>query len=120
MIVVFPDHTHLLVVPCDSTTCQLLHTYHIFVAEAVDTDKEVRTVYCDINKAFDQVWHKGLLQKLRGIRCSEIILAWFSSYLSGRKKQIVSNGKFSKWVEVLAGVPHVWNQKELNSCYFSY
>ena len=33
------------------------------------------------------------------------VLAWFSSYLSGRKQQVVFNGKFSEWVEVLAGVP---------------
>ena len=91
-------------VPGDSTTCQLLHTYHMF-CEAVDNGKEVRTVFCDISKAFDQVWHKGLLHKLRGIGCSEKVLAWFSSYLSGRKQRVVFNDKFSKWVEVLAGVP---------------
>ena len=33
------------------------------------------------------------------------VLAWFSSYLSGRKQRAVFNGKFSEWVEVLAGVP---------------
>ena len=26
-------------------------------------------------------------------------------YLSGRRQRVVFNGKFSKWVEVLAGVP---------------
>ena len=33
------------------------------------------------------------------------VLAWFSSYLSGRKQRVVFNGKFSDWVGVLAGVP---------------
>ena len=47
----------------DSTTCQLLHTYHM-ICEAVDNGKEVLTVFCIISKAFDQVWHKGLLHKL--------------------------------------------------------
>ena len=27
--------------------------------EAVDNGKEVRTVFCDISKAFDRVWHKS-------------------------------------------------------------
>ena len=76
-------------VPGDSTTCKLLHTYHMF-GEAVDNSKEVRTVFCDISKAFDQVWHKGLLHKLRGIGCSGNVLAWFS----GRKQRVVINGKF--------------------------
>ena len=60
----------------DSTTYQLLHAYHQF-CEAVDNGKEVRSVFCDISKAFDRVWHKGLLHKLRGIGCSEKILLWF-------------------------------------------
>ena len=54
----------------DSTNYQLLHTYHQF-CEAVDDGKEVRAVFCDISKAIDRVWHKGLLHKLRGIGCSE-------------------------------------------------
>ena len=46
----------------DSTTYQLLHTYHTF-CETVDKGKEVRAVFCDISKAFDRVWHKGLLHE---------------------------------------------------------
>ena len=42
----------------DSTTYQLLHTFHQFY-EAVDNGKEVRAVLCDISKAFDRVWPKG-------------------------------------------------------------
>ena len=41
-------------IPGDSTTFQLLHTYHMF-CEAVDNGKEVRVVFCDISKAFDRV-----------------------------------------------------------------
>ena len=69
----------------DSTTFQLLHTYHMF-CEAVDKDKEVRAVFCDISKAFDRVWHKGLLHKLHGIGCSGKVMSCFSSYLSGRRQ----------------------------------
>ena len=72
---------------------------------AVDNGKEVRTVFGDISKAFDRVWHKGLRHKIRGIGCSVNVLAWFSSYLSERKQRVVFNGKFSEWDEVLAGVP---------------
>ena len=47
-------------VPGDSITFQLLHIYHAFL-EAVDAGKEVRVVFCGISKAFDRVWHRGLL-----------------------------------------------------------
>ena len=88
----------------DSTTYQLLHTYHT-LCEAVDNGKEVRAVFCDISKAFDRVWHKGLLHKLRGIGCSEQVLKWFTSYLSGRRQPVVLNGQTSDWAPVEAGVP---------------
>ena len=65
----------------------------------------MRAVFCDISKAFDRVWHKGLLHKLQGIGCSEKILLWFSSYLSDRRQRVVLNGIFSDWMAVFAGVP---------------
>ena len=56
----------------DSTTKQLLDTYHAF-CNAVDCGKVVRAVFCDISKAFDRVWHRGLIHKLARIGCSERI-----------------------------------------------
>ena len=88
----------------DSTTYQLLHTYHTFI-EAVDSGKEVRVVFCDISKAFDRVWHKGLLHKLSHIGISGDLLQWFKSYLSDRRQRVVLNGVTSDWASVLAGVP---------------
>ena len=88
----------------DSTTFQLLHTYHTF-CNAVDSGKEVRAVFCDISKAFDRVWHRGLIHKLSGIGCSENVTKWFSSYLTGRKQRAVLNGQASDWTPVQAGVP---------------
>ena len=88
----------------DSSTNQLLHTYHT-ICEAVDKGKEVRAVFCDISKAFDRVWHKGLLFKLRTIGCSDSIVYWFLSYLSNRRQHVVLNGQASDWASVLAGVP---------------
>lgn len=88
----------------DSTTYQLIHTYHTF-CEAIDRGKEVRVIFCDISKAFDRVWHKGLLHKLSSIGCSDRIIKWFSSYLSNRKQRVVINGQSSEWAYIYAGVP---------------
>ena len=57
----------------DSTTNQLLQIYHTFW-KADNSGKEVRAVFCDISKAFDRVWHTGLLHKLSGIGCSDEII----------------------------------------------
>lgn len=91
-------------IPNDSTTYQLLHTYHTF-CEAVDSGKEVRAVFCDVSKAFDRVWHRGLLYKLSCFGFSDLILNWFSSYLSGRRQRVILSGSVSEWMLVNAGVP---------------
>ena len=84
----------------DSTTNQLLHTF----CKAVDSGKEVKEEFCDISKALDRVWHRGLLHKLAGIGCSDKITSWFSSYLSGRKQLVFLSGQVSEWMYFIAGV----------------
>ena len=91
-------------VPGDSTSYQLLHTYHTF-CEAVDSGKEVRAVFCDISKAFDRVWHRGLLYKLTRIGSSDEVVKWSTSYLSDRRQCVVLDGASSEWASVFAGVP---------------
>ncbi|MES9881747.1 MAG: reverse transcriptase family protein [Sedimenticola sp.] len=91
-------------IPGDSTTNQLLSIYHTF-CEAVDEGKEVRVVFFDISKAFDRVWHKGLIHKLRNIGINGTVLSWLENYLSDRQQRVVINGQSSDWKNVTAGVP---------------
>ena len=91
-------------IPGDSTVNQLAYLYHMFT-EALDAGKEVRTVFCDISKAFDRVWHEGLIYKLKAAGVSGDVLRWFQSYLSGRRQRVVLPGSFSEWVYIKAGVP---------------
>ena len=51
-------------IPGDSAVSQLTFLYNTF-CHALDDGKEIRIVFCDIKKAFDRVWHAGLLHKLR-------------------------------------------------------
>ena len=91
-------------IPGDSTVNQLAYLYHIFT-EALGTGKKVRTVFCDISKAFDRVWHEGLIYKLKAAGVSGDVLRWFQSYLSGRRQRVALPGSFSEWVYIKAGVP---------------
>ena len=51
-------------VPGDSTANQLVDIYNTF-PKTLDDGLEVKAVFCDISIAFDRVWHKGLLLKLK-------------------------------------------------------
>ena len=42
----------------------------------------MRVVFCDISKAFDRVWHKGLIAKLKHYGISDGLLGWFKCYLN--------------------------------------
>ena len=90
--------------PGDSTTNQLSYLYHVF-AKALDTKKDVRVVFCDISKAFDRVWHQGLLFKLSSMGVGGGLLAFLKDYLSDRQQRVVIEGQASEKGCINAGVP---------------
>ena len=65
------------------------------IARAFNRSGATRAVALDISKAFERVWHAGLLQ----------IFGLFSSLLSNRRLQVVRDGKSSQEYPVNAGVP---------------
>ena len=91
-------------IPGDSTVNQLVDIYNTF-CQALDDGKEVCAIFCDISKAFDRVWHKGLLFKLHSIGISGSLFQWFTDYLYNRKQRVVIPVVTSSWSSVEAGVP---------------
>ena len=91
-------------IPGDSTVNQLVDIYNTF-CKALDEEKEVRAIFCDVSKEFDRVWHKGLLYKLQTIGISGLLLAWFNDYLDNRRQRVVLPGAVSDWTSLKAGVP---------------
>jgi hypothetical protein len=67
------------------TTCQLLHIVNN-IYTSIDTGDGVCVVFHDVSKAFDRVWHEGLLHKLKHICVSGALFRWFESYLTDRKR----------------------------------
>ena len=92
--------------PGDSGTNQLISLIHD-IHKAFDDKKclEVRSIYLDMSKAFDKVWHEGLLHKLKQNGIDGKLLAFFKNYLSDRKQRVVLNGQASQWAPILSGVP---------------
>ena len=65
----------------------------------------MRAIFCDISKAFDRVWHKGLLYKLQTVGITGHLLQWFTDYFNNRKQRLVLPGVFSDWTDLKASVP---------------
>jgi len=90
--------------PGRSSVTQLVEIYHKF-CKAVDSGREIRAVFLDISKAFDRVWHHGLVHKLYMSGIDGDLLSWFKDYLTGRSQRVVINGQHSSWTTITAGVP---------------
>ena len=92
--------------PGDSTVNQLISITHtIFKAFDCNPPLDVRSVYLDISKAFDRVWHDGLIYKLKRCGVSGGLLSLIQSFLKDRKQRTVLNGQNSDWGDISAGVP---------------
>ena len=92
--------------PGDSTTNQLIYLVNE-IHEAFENPKslEGRAVFLDISKAFDKVWHDGLIFKLKQNGISGNLLNRFENYLHNRKQRMVLNGSFSDYSIIESGVP---------------
>ena len=88
-----------------ATTVNQLTFLYDTSCHALDSGKEIRIVFCDISKAFDRVWHSGLIQKLKAAGVTGNFLQRFTSYLENRKQRVVLPGVKSIWNYIKAGVP---------------
>ena len=71
----------------------------------MDDGKEVRVVFLDVSKAFDRVWHTGLLFKLQKLGVQDPLLSWIKNYLCDRQQRVVIEGQSSEWKPINSGVP---------------
>ena len=91
-------------IPGDSTVNQLLNIYND-LCSSFDSSVTTQSIYCDISKAFDRVWHKGLLLKLKANGIRGKLHNWFTNYLSSRTQAVVIKGDISNFKRISAGVP---------------
>ena len=88
----------------DSAINRLLYITHT-IYKGLDEGKDTCIVFLDISKAFDRVWHEGLIFKLKRIGVGGNLLEWIKSYLSNRRQRVVIGGATSEWKYLEAGVP---------------
>ena len=90
----------------DSCINQLISiTHNIYKSLDANPSLEVRGVFLDISKAFDKVWHEGLIFKLKANGVEGKLLNLIKDFLNERYQRVVLNGQHSEWEKVKAGVP---------------
>ena len=77
--------------PGHSTVHHLIEAFHQ-TCLALENYETTCQVFCDISKAFDRVWHRGLLLKLENYGIKSNLLMWFKNYLSDRNQKVTING----------------------------
>ena len=89
---------------CQSTA-DFLTVVSDSIARAFNWSGANQAVTLNISKAFDGVWHAGLLHKLKSYGISGQILGLISSFLNNRRLRVVLDGKSLQEYPVNAGVP---------------
>ena len=75
------------------------------VLSALDEGKYACGIFVDLQKAFDTVNHKILLDKLSHYGICGNMNEWFKSYLQGKNQIVSINGVESELRELIHGVP---------------
>ena len=65
---------------------------------------DARGVLLDLSKAFDRLWHDGLMYKLKTLGICGNYYGLIHSFLGDTHQRVALNGQSSKWSHIKAGV----------------
>ena len=88
--------------------CSTIHPLTIITSNIQTTKLEGQysaAIFIDINKAFDSVWHWGLLYKLAYLNCPKYLVYMIKMYLKERTLQIKIDTSYSKTFKMQQGLP---------------
>ena len=92
--------------PGDLCISQLLCIVHeINLSFDCDPTIDVSGIFLYISKAFDKIWHEGILFKLKPIRVNGKMLTLLTNNLHERYQRVVLYEETSLWELVKSGVP---------------
>ena len=90
--------------PSGSCINQLLSITH-YIYSSFDDGFEFKSIFLDISKAFDKVWHEGIIFNFKQNGISDDLLNILSDFLRNRKQTVMFNGQSLTWANVNPGVP---------------
>ena len=79
--------------------------YNIYTVFDEYPTLESRGFFLDISKAFDKIWHEGLILKLKSMVICDALLDLIRNFLENRFQRVFLNGQTAEWLLVRVGVP---------------
>lgn len=87
-----------------STTHQLTRITEI-IKEGIRTKSKTGGIFLDVEKAFDKIWHEGLIFKMDHIGFPTPLIKLTQTYLKDRRFKVKINQHYSEPRKITAGVP---------------
>ena len=75
------------------------------ISESLNINKSACGVFFDISKAFDKVWHDGLVFKLSKLGIPTYILKYIIDFLSNRSFRVKVSNSYSNFYPIKCSVP---------------
>ncbi|GFW34229.1 probable RNA-directed DNA polymerase from transposon BS [Trichonephila clavipes] len=94
---------HGFVTQC-STVTQLLRVTEL-IHHGFQNNQATGMLFADIAKAFDKIWHDGLLSKMMRLGFSDQLIKIIHSYLNSREFRVSVENSLSTPRPILSGVP---------------
>jgi hypothetical protein len=66
------------------------------ISESFNRKRNVCSIFFDISKAFDKVWHLGLLYKMYMMEIPEYLIKWTEEFLKNRTFRVIVSGSLSE------------------------
>ena len=90
----------------DFCVSQLLSiTREIYKSFDCHPPTDMKVSFLNISKAFDKVWHEGLIFKLKTYDVDGNLLKLLENYRTDRQQRVALNGQTSSWQNIYAGAP---------------
>ncbi|CAF4894521.1 unnamed protein product [Pieris macdunnoughi] len=99
---IIPDHQFGFRV--QHGTIEQTHRVCKFISNSLELKEYCSSAFLDVQQAFDRVWHKGLLCKIKSL-LSHTFYGILESYITDRIFQVKEMDCTSGFHDILAGVP---------------
>ena len=92
--------------PGNSCIAQLLSIIHEIQTTFVKNPTvDVKGVFLDLSKAFDKVWHDGIIFKLKAYGVEGELLLLLKNCVENQEQRVVLNGQTSELRKIMSGIP---------------